>query len=133
MPRRTVHILVLGTLALCGLLASFARAQPSAAGAPAATQPDGGRPAVVITIDGQIDDYTKRSMLKRFDDARALGAKVIVLRVDTYGGLVTSAMEMSSFLKRQDDLHVIAFIDEKAISAGAMIALAADEIMMAPG
>ena len=89
--------------------------------------------AVVITVDGQIDDYTKGVMVRRFERARELGAGTVILQVDTYGGLVTAGLEMSRFLKRQDDLRVIAFVNDKAISAGAMIALAADEIVMAPG
>jgi membrane-bound serine protease (ClpP class) len=88
---------------------------------------------VVIVLRGEIDDYNKNSLEKRFDEARALGAKTIILQIDTYGGLVTSGLEISHFLKRQNDLHIIGFIDEKAISAGAMIALACDEIVMAPG
>ena len=39
---------------------------------------------------------------------------------------------MSRFLKAQNDLHVIAYVHDKAISAGAMIALACDEIVMSP-
>src|SRR5687768_6228569 len=91
------------------------------------------RSAVVITVDGQIDDYTKGVMVRRFERARELGAGTVILQIDTYGGLVTAGLEMSRFLKRQDDLHVIALVNDKAISAGAMIALACDEIVMSPG
>lgn len=89
--------------------------------------------AVVITIDGQIDDYTKGVLFRRFEKARALNADTVILQIDTYGGLVTSALEMSRFLKRQNDLRVVAFVHDKAISAGAMIALACDELVMSPG
>ena len=89
--------------------------------------------AVVITIDGQIDDYTKGVLVRRFENARSLNADTVILQVDTYGGLVTSALEMSRFIKRQTDLRVIAFVHDKAISAGAMLALAADELVMSPG
>jgi membrane-bound serine protease (ClpP class) len=88
--------------------------------------------AVVVELSGQIDDYNKGSMIKRFTEARKLGAQTIILKINTYGGLVTSGLEISHFLKSQNDLHIIAFIDEKAISAGAMIALACDEIVMEP-
>jgi membrane-bound serine protease (ClpP class) len=103
---------------------------------PSATMPTTGntlRKAVVITIDGQIDDYSKGVLLRRFEKARSLNADTVILQIDTYGGLVTSALEMSRFLKRQDNLHIIAFVHDKAISAGAMIALACDEIVMSPG
>ena len=37
-------------------------------------------------------------------------------------------VEISGFIKRQTDIHTIAFVKDKAISAGAMIAVACDEI-----
>ena len=40
-------------------------------------------------------------------------------------------MDISRFLKQQDDLRVIAFVGEKAISAGAMVALAAAVVVLA--
>ena len=49
-----------------------------------------------------------------------------------YGGLVSAGLEISHFLKSQRDVHTIAFVGAKAISAGAMIAIACDEIVMAP-
>lgn len=89
--------------------------------------------AAIVVVRGEIDDFNKRSVEKRFEEARAIGAKTIILQINTYGGLVTSGLEISQFLKRQSDLHVIAYVDEKAISAGAMIALACNEIVMQPG
>jgi membrane-bound serine protease (ClpP class) len=88
------------------------------------------RKAVVITIAGEIDDYNRDQLFRRFDDAKKLGAKVVILNVDTYGGLLTSGLEISRFVKRQDDLHVVAYVQDKAISAGAMIAMACDEIVV---
>jgi membrane-bound serine protease (ClpP class) len=90
-------------------------------------------PAVVIALQGQVDDYTRDTLMRRVEEARRLGAKTILLKIDTYGGLVTAGLEISHFLKSQPDLHIIAVVDDKAISAGAMIALACDEIVMTPG
>ena len=53
-------------------------------------------------------------------------------RIDTYGGIVTSGLDISRFIKQQTDVHTIAFVHNKAISAGAMIAMACDEIVMEP-
>lgn len=89
--------------------------------------------AVVVELKGDIDEFHRVSLMKRFEQARKLGAGTIILQINTYGGLVTSGLEISQFLRRQDDIHVIAFIDHKAISAGAMIALACNEIVMSPG
>jgi membrane-bound serine protease (ClpP class) len=86
--------------------------------------------AVIVQIQGQIDDYNRDMLFRRFEEARKLGAKVVILNVDSYGGLLTSGLEISRFIKRQDDLHTIAFVQDKAVSAGAMIAMACDEIVM---
>jgi membrane-bound serine protease (ClpP class) len=91
-----------------------------------------GGPAAVIRLSGEIDDYNRDQLRLRFDRARAAGAKTIILEIDTYGGLVTSGLDISRFIKNQSDLHVIAFVNSKAISAGAMIALACNEIVMTP-
>ena len=118
--------------AILALVVLVAASFPALGQASAATGP-ASHDAVVITVEGPINDYTKQRLFSRFDKARALGAGTVVLRIDSYGGLVTAGLDISRFLKRQDGLHVIAFVDDKAISAGAMIALAADEIVMVPG
>ena len=113
------------------LVAPAVRAQPATSPATApSTQPS---QAAVIVLGGVIDNFNRDTLFKRFEQARAIGADTVILQIDTYGGLVTAGLDISRYIKRQDDLHVIAFVDEKAISAGAMIALACDEIVMAPG
>jgi membrane-bound serine protease (ClpP class) len=86
----------------------------------------------VIEIRGEIDDYMRDAVAKRFAAARAVGAKVVILDINTPGGLVTSGLEISSLIKNQTDLHTIAYINTEAYSAGTMIALACNEIVMAP-
>ena len=54
---------------------------PTAPADAAATRPN--TSAVVITVDGQIDDYTRVKMFRRFDQARALGAKTVILQINT--------------------------------------------------
>lgn len=109
-------------LTLCVALHCFAAAP--------ATAPTG--KAVIIELRGEVDDYNRDKLFRRFDDARKLGAQVVILDVDSYGGLVTSGLEISRFIKRQNDLHTIAYVQDKAISAGAMIAMSCDEIVVGP-
>src|SRR5439155_18828186 len=90
-------------------------------------------PAIVIALLGEIDDYSRDMLFRRFEQARADGATNIILQIDTYGGSAKAGLEISGFIKRQNNLHTVAFIHEKAYSAGAMIALACDEIVMQPG
>jgi membrane-bound serine protease (ClpP class) len=87
-------------------------------------------PAAVVGLAGQIDDYNRDSFFKRFKTAKADGAKTIIVEIDTWGGLVTAGLDISRFLKSQNDVHTIAYVNDRAISAGAMIAMACDEIVM---
>jgi membrane-bound serine protease (ClpP class) len=115
-------------LLAAGLLATSLRAQATQPAAPAPSTP-----AAVVVLSGKIDDWERDMLFRRFEEARRAGAKTVILQIDTYGGLVTSGLDISRFLKQQTDLHVIAFVHNKAISAGAMIALACNEIVMEPG
>jgi membrane-bound serine protease (ClpP class) len=106
---------------------------PAAAPDASSTSTLGTKPAVVITLQGVIDDYSRDALFKRFAEAKRLGAKVIILKLNTPGGLVTAGLDISRFLKQQNDLHVIAYVHEKAYSAGIMIGLACNELVMEPG
>ncbi len=101
--------------------------QPATRPAQSVTQPG---PAAVVLLHGEINDFSRRMLEQHFKQARQAGAKSIILHIDSYGGLVTSGLETSQFIKQQADLHVLAYVPSKAISAGAMIALACDEIVM---
>ena len=98
---------------------------------PAAPPPRGTRVAVIY-VEGEINSYTQRDLQRRFARAKAAGVQAVVLDMDSYGGLVNAGLDMSRFLKQQRDFYVTAFVSKKAISAGAMVAVACDEIVMAP-
>lgn len=120
----TISFYLVALLTFIGLLAPPARAQGLIA--PAAT------PVAVVRLEGKIDDYNRDGFFNHFKEAKAAGAKVIIVDLDSYGGLVTSGLDISRFLKSQNDVHTIAFVSDKAISAGAMIAMACDEIVISP-
>jgi membrane-bound serine protease (ClpP class) len=125
----TLQIRQFGIFALLlGMVAMPGFAAPSTS---TATQES--RRAAVITLEGVIDDYSRDALFKRFAAARKLGVNVVILKLNTPGGLVTAGLDISRFLKLQDDVHIVAFVDEKAYSAGIMIGLACDEIVMEPG
>jgi membrane-bound serine protease (ClpP class) len=89
-------------------------------------------PAAIISLTGEIDDYSSNDLMRRFDRAREMGAKVVIIDIDSPGGLVTSSLEISRHLKRASDIHTIAFVRDKAYSGAAMVAMACNEIWMAP-
>jgi len=136
---RAIRLLLVSAMLM---LSMGARPTTKRAAAPAATAPNVAAtmaapttvtPTAIVSIHGEIDDFSRDHLVKHFDSAKAAGAKTVILDINTYGGLVTAALDMSRYLKRQDGIHTIAFIDDKAISAGAMIAMACDEIVMVPG
>jgi membrane-bound serine protease (ClpP class) len=97
----------------------------------AAPEPKPGATAAVVTLRGEVDDYTRDSLFRQFAAARKAGATTIILDLDTPGGLVTSGLDITRFIRGQNDLTVIAYV-EKAYSAGAMIAVSCNQIVMAP-
>lgn len=87
--------------------------------------------AAIVTINGEINDVTYSSLKRRVDQAREDGVNLLVLEMDTPGGLVSSALEICTYLKNLTDMHTVAWVKPSAFSAGAMISLACNEIVMA--
>jgi membrane-bound serine protease (ClpP class) len=112
-------------LAILTLLGSMTA--PSFAAGPT-TEPSS---VAIVSLHGEVDNYSRDLLMRQVNEAKRLGAKTIILDLDTYGGLVVSGLDISQFLRGQDDVHVIAYV-RKAISAGAMIAVSCNEIVMAP-
>jgi membrane-bound serine protease (ClpP class) len=89
--------------------------------------------AAVVPIHGTIDDVLRRSIERRVDKARQRGANLIIFEMKTPGGLVSSALDISSFIKRlpEQDVRTVAWVNDQAYSAGALISVAAQRIYMA--
>src|SRR4051812_23424740 len=65
----------------------------------ATTQPALTGPAAVVVLKGEVDDYSRDAVIKRFNQAKASGAKTIILVLNTPGGLVMAAMDITHFLR----------------------------------
>jgi membrane-bound serine protease (ClpP class) len=65
-------------------------------------------------------------------EAAKAGAAAVILPIDTFGGRVDAAVQIRDSLLRSP-LRTVAFVDKRAISAGALISLAATTIAMAEG
>jgi len=87
---------------------------------------------VVIPIRTDINDVTTESIERRINAAREAGARVIIFDIHTPGGYGGSALDISHLIKNTRDIHTVAWINTQAYSAGALIAVACDEIVMAP-
>jgi membrane-bound serine protease (ClpP class) len=65
-------------------------------------------------------------------EAAAAGAAAVYLDIDTPGGRVDAAERISDAIRRSE-VPVYAFVNPRAFSAGALIAISAREVYMRPG
>src|SRR5690606_41237373 len=54
---------------------------------------DGKVHVVVVEAQGEVDNFLRDSIQSRINTARNLGAEVVILKLDTYGRLVTAGLE----------------------------------------
>ncbi|MEZ4763002.1 MAG: NfeD family protein [Calditrichia bacterium] len=85
-----------------------------------------------IEISGTIDLGLPPYIERVIEDAKAADAKAIVLEVNTFGGRVDAATQIKDILLNTD-LPTIAYVNKRAISAGALISLSCTKIGMTPG
>ena len=86
---------------------------------------------VVISVHGEIDEVTRASVLRRLESAAASGADMAVLELDTPGGDLKSTLDICAAI-RASSIRTIAWVHPQAFSAGAIIALATDAIVVSP-
>lgn len=89
--------------------------------------------AAIIPIRTEINDVARDSLKRRIEAARARGATTLIFEMDTPGGLVSSALDMCKLIKDQPkEVRTVAWVHPEAISAGAMISVACQEIVVGP-
>lgn len=82
-------------------------------------------------IKEEIAPPVVRTTQKAFKEAKKLGADIVLIHMNTYGGLVDAADSIRTKILNSD-IPVYVYIDNNAASAGALIAIACDSIYMAP-
>jgi len=122
--RTTVRYAGLFSIMLCvGLAASISQAQSSQPIVPS---------VYVAKIDGTIDLGLAPYVERVLKEAEAAQASAVILQINTFGGRVDAAVIIRDALLKSP-LKTVAFIDSRAISAGALISLAATKIAMTSG
>jgi len=109
-------------LGLCALLALRAPVPGEAAGLV----------VYVAPIEGVIDLGLAPFVQRVLDEAAAAGAAAVILEINTFGGRVDAAVLIRDALLGSR-VRTVAFVNKRAISAGALISLAAERIAMADG
>lgn len=91
------------------------------------------RPLVYVApIEGIIDLGMAPFVKRVLDEAAAAGAVAVVLEINTLGGRLDAALQIRDALLNAP-LRTVAFVNKRAVSAGALVALAAENIVMAGG
>ncbi|MGB2983134.1 MAG: hypothetical protein WBC63_04650 [Candidatus Bipolaricaulia bacterium] len=86
----------------------------------------------VLAIDGEIVRGTVSYLRSGLSNAEDAGAELVIVTLATPGGLLDSAFAARDLLLATD-VPTIAYVDREALSAGALIALACETIVFAPG
>jgi len=104
---------------------SAARAAGSAAAAP-------GPLVYLIPVRGVIELGLAPFVARSLEEAERRGARAAILELETPGGRLDAAERIVDAV-REAQLPTYAFVNYRAFSAGAFVALAADRIFMRPG
>ncbi|MBA2597865.1 MAG: nodulation protein NfeD [Chloroflexia bacterium] len=120
---RSVRPYALLLVAIFAFVSHSASAQTSSAGSGA---------VYVVPITDTIDLGLAPYLSRVLDEAEAAGAAAVLLQIDTPGGRLDAVLQMRDALLGSG-VPTIAFVDRTAFSAGALIAIASEEIYMAPG
>lgn len=86
----------------------------------------------VIPVEKNVEQGLASFLSRSLQDAEAQHANHIILDINTPGGLVKSAIDIADTIN-ETDIPITAYVNKRALSAGAYIALQADAIYMAPG
>lgn len=124
---RPFRIIVVGAACLMLVAGLCTASEPDAASASAPVVK-----AAVIVCRGMIDDGLYRSIRRRTQTALDNNVKYMIYEIGTYGGLLKSADDISKYfiLDVGKKAHTVAYITTEAISAGAMISVSCQDIIM---
>ncbi|HEY3425915.1 MAG TPA: NfeD family protein [Negativicutes bacterium] len=89
-------------------------------------------PVVVISVKGEIDGEQVALVHRALAAAQQKQARAVVLEIDTFGGLVDSAVKIRDMIS-DAPFDTVCYIKNRAWSAGALIALSHKHIAIAPG
>ncbi len=86
----------------------------------------------VAEIEGMIDLGLAPFVRRVVDEAEKNSASAIIFKINTFGGRVDAATQIKDAIINSK-ISTVAFIDKRAISAGALISLSCEKIIMVPG
>ncbi len=91
-----------------------------------------GEKVYIVPIHNEVEKGLSNFLSRAIETAEKDGAEAIIFDINTPGGAVDAADEIGQTFA-ETDIKTVAFVDNRALSAGAFISLNADEIYMVPG
>jgi membrane-bound serine protease (ClpP class) len=89
---------------------------------------------VVVPVSGDVDPAMAAYLSRAIREGREYPNPLFVFSMDTFGGRVDAAFQIvDTLLNAPGDAPTVAFVKTKAISAGALIALASQKLVMRSG
>jgi membrane-bound serine protease (ClpP class) len=128
MSRHTLKVLASLALVALGLLGLLLPAARFASAQAVTTKPI----VYVLQVEGVIDLGLAPFVQRIIDEATQAGAAALILEIDTFGGRVDAAVQIRDALLNTK-LRTVGFVNKRAISAGALIGLATQTLVMATG
>lgn len=86
----------------------------------------------IIPVRGEITPAMAVFIQDNINEANRVNAKGIIIEISTLGGRADAAMDIKSAIL-DSNVPVTVFITDRAVSAGALITVAANTILMTPG
>ncbi|MDZ7672091.1 MAG: NfeD family protein [Halanaerobiales bacterium] len=85
-----------------------------------------------IPIEGDIDQAMFSFFQRGFNQAEENNADIIIIKIDTYGGYVDPAIKIKDIILNSDT-KTVTFVSNRAWSAGALIAISGEQMIMQRG
>ncbi len=116
-------------LGIAWFLAGSVSAQPNAGMSRLQTRAMEYRRPVVIEFAGMIDARNASYLRSRLARARAWGADLVIVEIDSPGGVALDSLAIAEALRDVTWAYTVAYIPREAISGAALMSLGCDEIV----
>lgn len=114
-------------------MAAAVLAAAALAAVPVAAQAQEQSPVVYrVPVTGVVEMGLAPFISRSISEAESAGAAAVILDIDTPGGRVDAAQQISDAIA-DAEVPVYAYVNRRALSAGALIALATNQVYMRPG
>ena len=95
-------------------------------------QPEDRNKAAWIEFRGVITPLSAAILQRKLDRARRQGAKLLVLEIDSPGGMLGPTLQLAETIRDIDWAKTIAFVPRQALSGAAIMSLGCDQIILTP-